>query len=221
MNRRLALPAHVGLIPDGTRRWARRSKVPLLEAYNLAMTGINNFIEDSVELGVQAVSVFLLSAENLSREAGEIAAVLNAETTFIRDTLPQLADLHQIRVKHAGRKDLLPSEMSEAIRNLESYSEQFSASRLYLLAAYNPLDEIRLSAENNLSAEKVITQFWVPELVDLVIRTGGDSRLSNFLPIQCGYAEIIIVDKLFNDTERQELRSYIQAFEPQRRRFGI
>ncbi len=215
------VPKHVGLIPDGTRRWSRKNCCGLLEAYNMTMEGIVRFIDRSFRLGVNSLSIFLLSSNNLKRKAAEVDAVLTAEELLLQSKLPPLVRSLEVQVYHAGRADLLPSGYATALSALCSGSTGRVEKRLYILAAYDPLDELfhclRSEHSNSLQMERM----WVPEPIDLVIRTGGEPRLSGFLPLQCSYAELVFLPDLFNDTPLNSLTEPILSFASTKRRFGV
>ncbi|HSK80421.1 MAG TPA: undecaprenyl diphosphate synthase family protein [Thermoanaerobaculia bacterium] len=213
-------PRHVGLIPDGARRWSRQNNTDLLNAYNVTMEGLVKFVDQAFLFGVEALSIFLLSMDNLDRHQDEIDPVTVTEERLLKERLVPIIKSHKARVVHAGRKNALPPGYASAMSSLCSASESHSNKRLYLLAAYDPVDELRDIIFSPPSGSGILEKLWVPEQVDLVIRTGGESRLSGFLPIQSIYAELVFLPELFNDITPDRLIDPIRSFDFKRRRFG-
>ena len=212
----------VGLIPDGTRRWAHQNGVDYLTSYKKTMIGINEFIDHMFTKGSSAISIYLLSKENLQRKPEELASIFEAEIEFIAQLITPNIIKHKCSVVHAGNADLLPSKYMNALNHLVHFAPQTSDRHLYLLAAYNPLDEFEraLSDSRIHNTQNIFDRFWVSEPLDLVVRTGGEQRLSNFLPLQSAYAELVFVNKLFNDFTTSDLENILQEFQTRNRRFG-
>jgi len=135
--------------------------------------------------------------------------------------LPPVVERNDVRVIHAGRSDLLPQNYKETLSALCSRTEFKTKKRLYLLAAYNPIDEIRIAIQKSNDRSIEINKLFVPEPLDLIVRSSGESRLSNFLPLQAGYAEIIIEPKHFNDMTTNDIYRYLTEYKNRNRRFGI
>ncbi len=211
---------HFGLIPDGTRRWAKENDRNLLDAYILAMDGISKFVSILFQNEIQAASVYLLSTDNLIRKPEQLQPVIDAEVYLLDSLLPPLANLFDVQIHHAGRIDLLPNSYKEKLHNICLQTKDLKKKRLYLLAAYNPIDEIQIALNNSIGSAIDINKLSVPEKLDLIVRSSGESRLSNFLPLQAGYAEIIIEQKHFNDITEEDVKKYLTEFQIRKRRFG-
>lgn len=194
---------HLGIIPDGTRRWARRNKFTYYEAYWLALQKLTLLIDTAFAYGVTTQSIYLLSKDNLRREHSDLEAVLQAEKRFFLELLPNLAQKWQCSIIHAGRLDILPRwfaiSLESACKDLDSMADR----RINLLVGYDPVDELLQAVSVN--PNKFWNHLWVSEQVDLVVRTGHGQLLSNFLPLQCGYAELKFFTKLFNDLQIDDL----------------
>jgi undecaprenyl diphosphate synthase len=217
-----SLPKHVGLIPDGTRRWSKKNHVDLNQAYKLAMNEIANFMTIMFDSGVSALSIFLLSKENLARSLADLDAVLDAEIYFFEDILPKLLKQYKVRVKAVGRRDLM--EMSPYWKALDKICQETREEynkTIYLLVAYSPFDEICSVEKKWLTPETLLKHLWVPQPLDLIIRTGGDKRISNFLPLQASYAEFHFIDKQFNDVTAEEWNACLLDYQSHERRFGV
>lgn len=206
---------HLGLIPDGNRRWARENSFGYSEAYAKAMRRVVDCARLFFRADLSSVSVYLLSTGNLSRGRDDLAAVLDAETYFLSVVLPSTIDELQCKVVHAGRSSLLPSPMQFALNRLSEQTRHFSGRTLYLLLGYAPVDEINAAVELSIQRREPLdlsSHFWVPEPVDAVIRTaGGPTLLSNFLPLQCGYAQMYMLEKYFLDCTDEELMEIVTS----------
>jgi len=183
---------HVGLIIDGVRRWSRREGVDLTEGYRRALTGVHDIVRQLFDSGVHSVSLYLLSRDNLQRTADDLRAVFDATVDFLSTDMVALGREFDIEFVLAGDKTAVPDRYREAIEGLTSPPRSSSAARrLYLLVAYSPAEELADRWEPGLTTmDLLVPKLWVPERVDLVIRTGGAALLSDFLPLQCGYARI-------------------------------
>lgn len=221
---------HVGIIPDGTRRWCAINDIPLLEGYRRTMQLLADVTVALYSAGVAAVSLYLLSKENLRRAAQDLAAVVESETRFCSDQVATIARDHDVRVSIAGDLTLVPREFSAAALHAGSARARGSAAgsrRLYLCIAYNPFDELRAAfdamRETGASGDEcaIMDMLWVPEQLDVVLRTGGRSRISNFLPLQSAYAELYFTDKLFNDVTAEEIVATVDVLRSADRSFGI
>lgn len=212
---------NIGLIPDGTRRWARREELPLSDAYWKTMLNIHKIIDYLYSQNSLTISIYLLSKQNLGREPNELEAVINAETDLIKILLPPLLEKWEVNLSVAGCLDQVPEKLSQSVRKLSCVSSKETHLRkLYLLIGYDSYDEIDYATK---SANKTLSWFdylWVPQKLDLVIRTGGEFRLSNFLPLQSTYAELFFVEQYFNDFDLHQLSSLLQEYRNRNKRYG-
>ncbi|RLG71461.1 MAG: hypothetical protein DRO11_04435 [Methanobacteriota archaeon] len=205
---------HLGLIPDGARRWARKKGRSYYESYWLAMTKLIDFLDAAFQEHVLIQSVYLLSTENLTRTPSDLAPVFATEERFLKELLPSLCEKWGCSVHHAGVKNLLPRSYVHAI---EQVCLQFSGTsgstkrKLYLLIAYSPWDELSYAIECALRPLDFRQHLWVTEDVDLVIRTAGGQLMSNFLSLQSGYAELCFISALFNDVETEDIVRIIRS----------
>ena len=213
------LPRHVGLIPDGTRRWARARDATNAQAYDVSIRKRAEFAELMFARGVQSVSLYCLSRQNLGRSPSELAAVFQAETAMVREVLPQVVELYDARVTHAGLSTLLPDEYAASLQDLVAATAQHAGRHLSLLVGYDPWDEI--AARQPATGAPKVEQLWIDRPLDLVIRTGGQNRLSNFAPLQSGYAELIFDHRYFNDLEAPDFEEYLREFAQRERHLGL
>lgn len=212
---------NIGVIPDGTRRWARREGVSLFDAYWKTMLNIHKIIDYLYEQDTLSISIYLLSKDNLGRKPDELDAVVNAERDLIEKLLPPLLEKWVVNLGIAGCLDQVPENLSKSAKKLSVDSSQVTRLRkLYLLIGYDPHDEIDHALKSGSSTLNWFDNLWVPHKLDLIIRTSGEKRLSNFLPLQSSYAELFFVDHYFNDFDLQSLEYILQTYRSRNRRFG-
>jgi undecaprenyl pyrophosphate synthase len=209
----------VALIPDGTRRWARKNGVPLADAYEavssaLARTGTALFRHN-----LSSVSIYALSAANLRRKPDELFMTFASHTKVINGVLVELARDWRAQILHVGDGALLPAEYNEALEQACRKTVQYSGKRtLYICAGYSV--EWELAFRSN-TAHSNGWQATVPASLDMLIRTGGELRLSGFLPLQLQYAELFFLPKLFPDTGSEDIEQAIRDYHRRERRFGL
>lgn len=196
---------HVGLIPDGIRRWARENKTSLDVAYWQAMQIISQSIDKFFLNGVYIVSVYVLSKENLSRVQTDLEPVIDAESRLFSELLPTIATKYDCEVIHVGNSQLLPDRYWEPLNALCSPKSKRNGRKLYLLAAYNPIDEIQYSLGQSEHLADFTKYLWVQESVDVIIRTGKEQRTSNFLPLQSANARLVFLNKFWNNVTADDL----------------
>lgn len=215
--KRSGLQLHIGLIGNGVRRWAKQHNIVLLHAYIAAMERVGVFINYFFQHNTNTLSLYMLSKENLGREKKELDDAIEGEIIFFKTILKDLVQKWECNVHLAGDPTLLPTEYVGSISELAELSA-LSERKLYLLAAYNPVDEIRQAVQKG--GTNFWNYLWVPEPVDIVIRTSGEHRASNFLPLQAGYAELFFLQKHINDLTEQDCRLVLDEYYKRNRRFG-
>lgn len=205
---------HLGLIPDGARRWARREGKSYIEGYIIAMDLLYEILNFGFEQNILIQSVYALSKENFKRSSSDIEAVYEAGEYFFRKLLPKLSEIWQSNIFIAGDLSLLPlSYRTTLSKSCEaSLVYKNTTRKLYFLVAYNPWDEIVDAVSRSQSVDEFRRHLWVKEDLDLVIRTGYGQLISNFLPLQSGYAEFRFISKLFNDVTTADIDEAIKSF---------
>lgn len=211
-------PTHVGLIPDGMRRWADANGVTFAESYR---RGSEKVVEILLALRlneVQTVSVYNLSRANLARPADELAAVYDASIYFFSELIPAHFDTGDCTVRLHGDRSLLPRDYLVAAEALESIASD-GKFRINILAAYDAFDELR-AAYSRAQREgcDIAAAFDIPA-VDLVIRTTAEPLLSGFLPLQSQYAELVFLETPLNELTAADIDAVVAEHRrfPQRR----
>jgi len=210
---------HLGLIPDGNRRWTIENNIPLSEAYWITMKKISEIIDLVFAQDIRIMSVYLLSKDNLDRPKNQLDIILDAETKFLKILVPEIVEKYKCKVIHAGlMDDRLSGHYKDALLEVCEKSEGNKEHILNLLVAYSPIDELKHAMKKD--PENFMEHLWVKDPLDMLIRTGFEKRLSNFLPLQCGYAEADVIKKYFPDITKEDIIKSIGKYTGRKRRFG-
>ena len=220
---------HIALILDGNKRWATKNKIGIKEAYKKGLQNINNLINNSLKKKIKHLTLFTLSSENLKRTSVvNIFNVIYEDFSFFFD---QIIKEKKVRIKIIGSKKNLPEKILKLIEHCES--ETKINSKLFLNLAFNygfkdeirqVLQKVQLDNSINLDNQKKINDLFFlgnfPD-PDLLIRTGGEKRLSNFIMFNLTYTEIFFTDTLWPDFNYNELDIIIKNFHTISRRYGL
>lgn len=211
-------PAHVGLIPDGLRRWADANDTTLTEAYRRGAEKVVDILLSLQRHGVRTVSVYNLSRANLARRDDELAAVYAASIDFFTTLIPANFDGTACSVKLHGDRTVLPADYLAAAVELEK-TMGGDAFRINILAAYDAGDELRDAHRRARHSGCDITDAFEIGAVDLVIRTTPEPLLSGFLPLQSQYAQLVFLTTPLNDLEPAQVDDLLAEYRrfPQRR----
>jgi undecaprenyl diphosphate synthase len=224
------LPRSVAIILDGNSRWAAARGLPTAEGHRAGTRALRRTVEAAIELGIESLTVYAFSTENWLRPTAEVDDLMEIFGETIERELPDLAE-QGVRTRFIGRRDRAPDWLQEAMAHLERETEDKQRLQLWIAFDYGGRAEIveavkRLLA-NGTSAEALDEQafsrhLYAPELPDpdLLIRTSGELRISNFLLWQLAYAELVFVDTLWPDFGEDQLREALEAYAGRRRRFG-
>ena len=224
------LPRHVAIIMDGNRRWAREAGLSEAEGHAAGVEAIRPIIRRAVRRGVGALSLFAFSSENWSRSPEEVGILLGLLDSAIRDETPELR-AQGVRIRLLGRLEELPSDTRESIT--EAIAATADGDRLMLNVAFNYsgrheiVDAARRCMTDGLTADQVddeaidarLYTVGLPPL-DLLIRTGREHRISNFLIWQAQYAELYFTDLLWPDFSPAAFDEALVEFASRHRRFG-
>jgi undecaprenyl diphosphate synthase len=224
------LPAHVAIIMDGNRRWARRQGVPELEGHAAGVEAIRGLLRHAVRRGVRVLTLYAFSRENWARTDAEVVGLFGLLEAAIRSETEELRE-QGVRVQLLGRLDELPPETRASIE--AALAATAGGERLILNVAFNYagrtelVDAVRAIVRSGISADAVDESTLSQALYtaglpdpDLVIRTAGEHRLSNFLIWQSAYAELVISDALWPDFGPADLDHALATYASRHRRFG-
>ena len=227
-------PRHVAIIMDGNRRWARTRDIPALEGHRQGMRALERAVDAALRAGVAMLTVYAFSEENWARENTEVLGLFGLAEAFARDRATALA-ARDVRVRVIGRRDRLPRGVVDAFRTLEERTAHCSTLLLTIAVDYGARTELRDAcralardvaagriAPEQIDEDAIAARLWTAGLPDpdLVVRTGGELRLSNFLLYQCAYAELWSTPAPWPDFDATTLGHAIDAFAGRDRRFG-
>ena len=228
------LPAHVAIVPDGNGRWALQRKKPRTAGHKEGLDVAKAIVKTASEIGIRYLTLYTFSTENWQRTTDEVSFLM----TLIRQHLKKEMDFyrkHKIRVLHSGRRADLPREVRRQIEEVVADTSHFMGLTVNLAINYGGRDEIvrsvnRWIAENkdNLENEGTLSERDIndfldcPELpeADLIIRTAGEQRISNFLLWESAYAELLFSPKYWPDWTSQDLIDAVSEYQDRIRTFG-
>ena len=217
----------VAIIMDGNGRWAERRGLPVAEGQRAGTRALRRTVEAAIDLGVETLVVYAFSTENWSRPEGEVEDLMEIFGETIERELPDLAR-QGVRARFLGRRDRAPDELREQMEGLEDGTAHNDRLNLWIAFDYGGRAELVEAARRLVESEvepdeeSLRANLYAPELPDpdLLIRTSGELRISNFLLWQLAYAELVFVETLWPDFGRHELRRALEDYARRRRRFG-
>ncbi|MFL5980873.1 MAG: polyprenyl diphosphate synthase [Gaiellaceae bacterium] len=217
----------VAVIMDGNARWARKRGLPIAAGHRAGTKALRRTVEASIDLGGESLAVYAFSTENWNRPQQEVELLMEIFTETIERELPDLVR-QGVRTRFIGRRDRAPVALRERMAALERETEGNDRLNLWIAFDYGGRAEI-LDAANRAVAggrevdEETFTSYLnAPEMPDpdLLIRTSGELRISNFLLWQLAYAELVFVETLWPDFGEEQLRAALDDYASRRRRFG-
>jgi len=214
---------YVAIVSDGSARWAHAHGLPIRDGHDAAADTVLARIADAIELGIEELTLYAFSTENWARPAEEISALLGMLARRIDADTPQL-NRQGVRVRFIGRRDRATAELASAMLASEAATEQNSTIGVYVAFDYGGRDEILRAAEryDGGGEEQFNALLACPEMhdPDLLIRTSGEQRLSNFLLWQAAYSELVFAPELWPDFDRDALEECMAEYAARARRFG-
>jgi len=210
---------HVAVLPDGNGRWAVARGWPRRFGHRAGVDAVCRVVRAAPELGIDVLTLHSMSCDNRRRPAQEVDSILACIRLFLARETPA-CELAGVRVTCLGRRDRLPADLRRAIDAAERATQGGTRLHLRLAIDYSARDAIRaaFSTANDSPAQKRGARFG-PD-VDLLLRAGGERRLSDFLLWECAYAELVFVDTLWPDFGAPELAAAVAEFRRRERRFG-
>ena len=228
------LPAHVAIIMDGNGRWAKRHRLAIAKGHRAGTENLREIIRHTSNLGIGSLSLYAFSTENWSRPPEEVAALMQLILDFFASEIDEL-DAKNVRILILGDKEKLPEAQRETLLHAEERTARNTGLRLNIAINYGGRAELvkaareiaTLAASGHLSPSQISESTIAEHLytagqpdVDLLIRTSGELRLSNFLLYQCAYAEFLFPKKLWPDFSVQDYDEALMTFATRNRRYG-
>ncbi len=224
------IPRSIAIIMDGNGRWAETRGLPVTEGHRAGTRALRRTVEASIDLGVESLIVYAFSTENWTRPSAEVEALMEIFEETIERELPDLA-AQGVRTRFIGRRDRAPDLLQARMAAMEDETAANDRIDLWIAFDYGGRAELveatRRLIEAGVRAEDVDEDAFAaaladPELLepDLLIRTSGEQRISNFLLWQLAYSELVFVDRLWPDFDESDLHAALHEYSRRRRRFG-
>ena len=214
---------YVAIITDGNGRWAQQRGLPVVEGHRAGADTVKARLRDAAELGIEELTVFSFSTENWSRPAEEVEGLMRMFGERIDAETPELRD-EGVRMRFVGRREGVAAELVERMSWAEAETAANERIALFVAFNYGGRAEIVDAARGfeGASEEDFRRRLYAPEMhdPDLLIRTSGERRLSNYLLWQCAYSELVFRDELWPDFGREAFEESLREFEARQRRFG-
>jgi undecaprenyl diphosphate synthase len=220
----------VAIIMDGNGRWATARGLPVEAGHREGTRALRRTVEAAIDLGISALAVYAFSTENWSRPPDEVSALMEILGETIERELPDLA-LQGVRTRFFGRRDRVPGDLRERMDDLERNTKDLDTLSLWIAFDYGGQAELveatRRCIDDGLTGGEIdeaaiAARLYAPELseIDLLIRTSGEYRISNFLLWETAYSEFVFTDTLWPDFGADDLQEALTAFSSRERRFG-
>lgn len=216
-------PKYVAIITDGNGRWAQERGLGVAAGHEAGADVVKARLRDAAELGVEELTVYSFSTENWSRPQAEVDALMAMFAERIRGETPELHD-EGVRMRFIGRRDRVSAELLELMEAAEAQTANNERITLFVAFDYGGRDEILHAAEryDGGGEDAFRNLLYAPDMhdPDLVIRTSGEQRLSNYLLWQSAYSELYFADELWPDFDRAAFERALASFGDRQRRFG-
>lgn len=230
----LKLPRHIAVIMDGNGRWAQRQGLPRIEGHRRGAGSVRRTVEACARLGIEQLTLYCLSSENWKRPQPELDFLMHLLQQYLIEERPSIVE-HNLQVEVIGRREGLPPDVIREMETTIGLSRANTGLRVCLAINYGArgelVDAVRRIAEaaargtlqpdeiDEATIEAHLYTAGMPEL-DLLIRTAGEMRVSNFLLWQMSYAELWVTERLWPDFDENELYAALRSFAGRRRRYG-
>ena len=221
------IPRHIAIIMDGNGRWAKKRLMPRSYGHKCGMERMIGLMERAFELGVDYITVYALSTENLKRPKEELDGLFNLFRNHFKEYLGRVC-ARGVRLRAVGDISLLPEDLQQILKDSEEETAKFEGKGINVAVCYGARDEIVQAVNKAVALGEKVTEESFSRLLytgglpdpDLIIRTGKEVRLSNFLLYQAAYAELYFSDKMFPEFSDKELDKAIVEYSRRTRRFG-
>jgi undecaprenyl diphosphate synthase len=228
------LPRHVAIIMDGNGRWAKKRYLPREAGHFAGMKAVRETVRAASDIGLEHLTLFAFSSENWKRPKTEVGALMGLFRTYFRSDMDEIVE-RNVKLRIIGHRGRAASDILEMILDAESRTAKNTGMNLTFAFDYGGQEEIaaaaqelaRAAREGRLDPETITPELFATRLFtsglpepDLLIRTSGEHRLSNFLLWQSAYAELLFLDTLWPDFDRAALEAALAQFTARERRFG-
>ena len=224
------IPKHVGYIVDGNRRWAKQRGVPAYEGHLAGYSNLHEIAAATFELGVKYVSAYVFSTENWKRSQSEVGKLMDLVLKTLASDIPILQK-NNIRLEVVGSRENLKPKIIQAIEKAETETAGNTAGTLALCFNYGGQNEIVDAVKkivqsgkksDEITSELIEENLYNPDIppVDLIVRTSGEQRISNFMLWRAAYSELMFVEKMWPDLTKHDVEEMLEEYSNRSRRFG-
>lgn len=230
MTQDTAIPLHVGYIMDGNRRWARAHGLPAYEGHLAGYNAFKEVVEASFDQGIKYVTVYAFSTENWKRDAAEVSYLMKVLVMAVTQELKRSIK-QGIRIRFLGRRDVVDARVRKAMEKAENATKDLTRGTLAVCLDYGGQQEIADAAKKclkdglaaeDITPEAIGSRLYAADIppVDVVVRTSGEQRISNFMLWRLAYSEFIFLQKHWPEMTKQDVTDIINAYVQRSRRFG-
>ncbi len=230
MTESLVIPRHLGYIIDGNRRWAKQHGLPTYEGHLAGYNALKEVALENLALGVEYMSIYVFSTENWSRSQQEVKGLMSLILRLFT-TDADMFDSYNVRLKVLGGRDRLDAKILKAIDSLEERTAHNTAGTLVICLNYGGqseiVDAVKTIVRSGIDADDITADLIAENLynaevppVDMIVRTSGEKRLSNFMLWRAAYSEFLFLDKLWPDMTKEDVAAIIKEYSKRNRRFG-
>ena len=224
------IPQHIGFVVDGNRRWAKKHGLPTYEGHLAGYNGLKDVLIESLNRGVKYASAYVFSTENWKRTAEEVNSLMGLLLRVIESDVPIFVE-NRIRLRVIGTREGLPRAVIKAIDRAEATTAELDGGELLLCLNYGGhleiADACKKIIESGVAADEVTPELiaknlYAPEVppCDLIVRTSGEQRLSNFMLWRAAYSELMFIDKNWPDMTKDDVGVILEEYQRRNRRFG-
>ena len=224
------IPQHIGFVVDGNRRWAKKHGLPTYEGHLAGHNSLKDVLIESLNRGVKYASAYVFSTENWKRTAEEVNSLMGLLLRVLESDLPIFVE-NRIRLRVIGTREGLPKAVIKAIDRAEATTAELDGGELLLCLNYGGhleiADACKKIIESGVAADEVTPELiaknlYAPEVppCDLIVRTIGEQRLSNFMLWRAAYSELMFIDKNWPDVTKDDVSVIIEEYQRRNRRFG-
>lgn len=225
------IPKHVGFILDGNRRWARKHTLPEYDGHLAGYNSLREVIEGCIEQGIQYVSIYAFSTENWQRDKKEVSNLMRLTMHALSTDLKKFIK-NGIRIRILGHREGLSDKLITAIEKAEEATRLLKRGTVLVCFNYGGHREIadaaRKCVEDGLDASEITEEalakrLYAPDVppIDIIVRTSGEQRLSNFMLWRASYSELLFLKKFWPDMTKQDVADIISEYNNRQRRFGV
>lgn len=225
------IPNHIGFIVDGNRRWAKKHGIPTYEGHLAGYNALKDVVIETFNKGVKYISVYAFSTENWKRDEDEVKKLMSLVIKLLTSDLHIIIE-NNIKLKFIGSKDNVNSRILEEIDKAETKTANNTAGTLLVCFNYGGQLEIVEAVKkivqakipiNNIGVDTISENIYEPDVppVDLVVRTSGEQRISNFMLWRVAYSEMLFLEKLWPDMKVEDISKILREYSKRSRRFGV